>query len=689
MATGVPAPTYQWYRGNSGDETNLISGASSATFATPALTSATSYWVRATNASGTADSDTAIIAIDPVTYHVALTGSDVTGDGSQANPWRSIQFAVNSTPDGISGSPVVIRVGPGEYAETSDGSKGQLLVANRRYLHIEGAGPSLGASGTRITTQGFLKSDQYGILRLDDSIGIEVRNLAIGDDRNWSQTAAYLQSTVDVEGISDVRLYQVHLVGPSEATLLAEGNVRSPTAVRAGREGFPNANQAVLRLDHVLVTGHGPFLSNPIGKVFCRHLTVAQTYGLGFDDHFGFLQTPQSFVDDRRYTFESSVFYELKGRLNGQRVGLAVAGGGVDNVYFDANPAGVTQNLLVRAIYNASGPVYYSDAELASPDLIDRSAANPVLTAAHGMFAGDDTSAALTGNLLTRNDLTLRTYDGFAFVSPPGIDSGWMTMPATGAPFVTVQQPAGTSITSGTGRVDYGSVGVTGSAIRTFTIRNDGFSDLTGLAATVTGSSAADYMPQPFGATTLAPGASTTLSVVFAPSVIGNRAATLRIDSNDPTGSPFSISLNGSGVPTSSVTTGPAQWLNSSTTTLTGTVNPNGLATTVQFEYGLTNAYGTVKTVTLSPNNGTTALDVSANLGTLPVGTTYHYRLTATNVGGTTVGEDRTFVTSRTSGDYTYMTSDLHRHHHRLHRGGRSGNHTRHDQRIDGQSDWV
>ena len=87
-------------------------------------------------------------------------------------------------------------------------------------------------------------------------------------------------------------------------------------------------------------------------------------------------------------------------------------------------------------------------------------------------------------------------------------------------------------------------------------------------------------------------------------------------------------------------------------------MNPNGLATTVRFEYGLTTAYGTIRTVTLYPNNGSTDQAVSNNLGALPAGTTYHYRISATNAIGTTTGEDRTFVTARTSGDYTYMTAD-------------------------------
>ena len=120
-------------------------------------------------------------------FQVDLAGSNVTGDGSQAHPWRSIPFAVTSVPNGTAGNPAVIHAAPGEFAETSDGSKGQLLIASRQFVQIEGAGPSTGAAGTRISTQGFLKRNPSGILRVRSSTGIEVRNLIIGDDCNWSQ----------------------------------------------------------------------------------------------------------------------------------------------------------------------------------------------------------------------------------------------------------------------------------------------------------------------------------------------------------------------------------------------------------------------------------------------------------------------------------------------------------------------
>ncbi len=61
VATG-PGLHYQWYRGASGTTTTPV-GTDSASFTTPALTTATNYWVRASNTFGTADSATAAITI--------------------------------------------------------------------------------------------------------------------------------------------------------------------------------------------------------------------------------------------------------------------------------------------------------------------------------------------------------------------------------------------------------------------------------------------------------------------------------------------------------------------------------------------------------------------------------------------------------------------------------------------------
>ena len=60
-ASGTGALTYQWFVGTTGATTSPIAGATSSTFATPALAGRTSYWVRVSDTFGTADSITATI----------------------------------------------------------------------------------------------------------------------------------------------------------------------------------------------------------------------------------------------------------------------------------------------------------------------------------------------------------------------------------------------------------------------------------------------------------------------------------------------------------------------------------------------------------------------------------------------------------------------------------------------------
>lgn len=81
--------------------------------------------------------------------------------------------------------------------------------------------------------------------------------------------------------------------------------------------------------------------------------------------------------------------------------------------------------------------------------------------------------------------------------------------------------------------------------------------------------------------------------------------------------------------------------------TLNATVNPNGGAVnSCKFEYGLTEGYGAKASCTPSPNEGDAPVAVGASLSGLGPGTTYHYRLVATNAGGTTTTSDQTAQTA-------------------------------------------
>lgn len=99
--------------------------------------------------------------------------------------------------------------------------------------------------------------------------------------------------------------------------------------------------------------------------------------------------------------------------------------------------------------------------------------------------------------------------------------------------------------------------------------------------------------------------------------------------------------LSATGLPV--IVTTPASGLTGSAATLQGSLDPHGLTTTVYFQYGRTNSYGS--TTPSQTRNGNTFRNISANISGLSAGTPYHFRIVATNSAGTRYGNDKTFTT--------------------------------------------
>jgi hypothetical protein len=92
------------------------------------------------------------------------------------------------------------------------------------------------------------------------------------------------------------------------------------------------------------------------------------------------------------------------------------------------------------------------------------------------------------------------------------------------------------------------------------------------------------------------------------------------------------------------VSTGAASGVSATGATISGAVNPEGLKTSYEFQIGESSGYGGAQ---IFGDAGEAGGDeaVSTTLGYLVPGTTYHYRVVATSIDGTTYGADETFTT--------------------------------------------
>src|SRR5205085_2697469 len=99
-------------------------------------------------------------------------------------------------------------------------------------------------------------------------------------------------------------------------------------------------------------------------------------------------------------------------------------------------------------------------------------------------------------------------------------------------------------------------------------------------------------------------------------------------------------------------------FVSASSAGLTATVNPNGLATSVYFEYGLTTNYGSA-TISQAVGSGTSDASVSAPLSGLQSGAAYHFRIVTMSAAGTFYGADQTFGTLPVSDILVYAATGI------------------------------
>ncbi len=99
------------------------------------------------------------------------------------------------------------------------------------------------------------------------------------------------------------------------------------------------------------------------------------------------------------------------------------------------------------------------------------------------------------------------------------------------------------------------------------------------------------------------------------------------------------------------VVTDSASSIKQTSATLNASVNPNGSEVSeCKLEYGTSVSYESSVPCTPSPRADSSSVTVSASVMGLLANTTYHFRVVATNSGGTSRGSDETFTTQSPSG---------------------------------------
>ncbi|MEO0016985.1 MAG: hypothetical protein RLZZ522_268, partial [Verrucomicrobiota bacterium] len=178
-------------------------------------------------------------------------------------------------------------------------------------------------------------------------------------------------------------------------------------------------------------------------------------------------------------------------------------------------------------IVAANSPTSYAATGLPAP---------LALNTATGLISGTPAAAGAYAITLTATN-------------PTGIASHTLMLSISSSPAeIAVELPVGTDLTDGVASIPFGTLALGASNALTFTVKNTGAGDLTGLAISKNGSHAADFTVGALGATTLAPNATTTFTVTFNPASGGSRAAAIHLASNDADENPFDIALTGIGV---------------------------------------------------------------------------------------------------------------------------------------------
>lgn len=317
---------------------------------------------------------------------------------------------------------------------------------------------------------------------------------------------------------------------------------RSATTDGAGKYGFANLPAGTYPTLTVSAPGYNTAATSTIAVT--DNAVTARNFSLSAAPTSAcFTETTQS--DFQTGALTNADVATTPGDVTLSRSGTTYASSGsFASATKDANPAtGVTPRWTTLS-WNASVP--------ASTALKFQVAASDTANGPFD-FAGPDgtantyftTSAAAITQFSGNRYLKYKAYLSTTNTAATPVLHDVSVCFSNGTPQITVEQPAGTGLTSGTSNVDFGSVYFAATSSKTFTIRNSGNANLAGINVTFGGANPNDFTLTSAPASLVLPNASTTFAVQFNPLAPGTRNAIMHIASNDPATASFDVTLSG------------------------------------------------------------------------------------------------------------------------------------------------
>ncbi len=556
-ASGFPAPQYQWYAGESGNTSAPVANATSATYVTPALTVTSRYWVRVSNAEGSADSTSALIQVvnadlaglttnrgplqplfssGQTAYSITVPGNidTITLTPTVAQPGSTVTVNNVATPSGTASAPVSFPFGTRFIPVTVTSQLG--LTTKTYMLEI-----------TRLNNTADLASLSLTTGPLSPAFDSLVTNYSANVPFSSNSTRVIAGpvgsgATIRVNGkvvLANFATGAIPLaVGPNTITIgitSQEGSASKTYAIQINR--FQDSSLASLSADQAS-------LQPPFSPSTLTYQAVVP------------FETSQLSLAPVPSDADATVL--VAGAAPANPVPLSIGANSIPILVNTNDGSSTTYNLSVTRRANpalaslglSSGQLQpeFSPAQtsynVTVPYSVDSLRITPIAAAAGAQLRLNNIPV-LSGQLsspipLTRGPNTLT----IVCTAPDNLATRTYSIQVTRTSPEIELRSNGTSLNSASAPISMGIVPPGTSVTREITVHNLGSEALTNLAVTVI-SPGHDSFQASLPVDTLAPGDEVPIVVTFSPATLGPVSCQLSIASSDPDENPTQLQLTG------------------------------------------------------------------------------------------------------------------------------------------------